>query len=90
MRSVSVCTVKNRAILIAYMFEPYPSQTPMFIILISNIALKVSDHLFKEIPINFQNERSYETIASTYMLLPQPHDQIQFSLHNIQRQHKLF
>lgn len=61
----------------------------MVIILISNIALRISDHLFKEIFISFQSERSYETVVSTYMYLPQPHDQIHFSFHNIQILHKI-
>lgn len=89
MSNVSVCTAKNRAF-IADMFEPYSSQAPMFIILISKIALKISDDLFKEIFFSFQNEGSYETIVSAYMFLPQPHDQIQFLFHNIQILHKLF
>lgn len=62
----------------------------MFIILISNIALRISDHLFKETFVSFQSERSYETVVSTYMYLPQPHDQTQFSFHNIQILHKIF
>lgn len=72
------------------MFEPYSSQTPMFLILIGNIALKVSDNLFKELFNNFQNERSHETFVSTSMFLPQPHNQIQFSFQDIQILHKLF
>jgi len=62
----------------------------MFIILISNIALRLYDHIFKEIFVSFQSKRSYETVASTHMHLPQLHDQIQFSFHNIQILHKIF